>query len=365
MLTSEQLIALYRDLRSTPVLSVYIDADEHDPANRSAWRVQLDNHIREVRRALDGNGDGVPEGFERALGHVNEALGRHHEGFLPGSGWVGFATEDGPVLAESVPVPMPTLVRWEEGLRVAPYLRGLKQARPVVVAIVDSRLARVYVYRAGELEDPVEIAADRDVGEVSESSSSKRASTHSGTRGETARDAGRAIARVHTERMLDDCAEEIEDLAGNDGFVVLGGVHEQAAALAEALPDAFADRCAERPALHMDMSPAQVKTVVEEAASELSRSLQEKRAREVLDVALADGDACLGWEDTARAVSERRVRRVYVSAGARAARADDIDRLVGTAFDGGAEAFELAGEGGRLLDEKAGGIAALLRYRTP
>jgi len=365
MLTSEQLIALYRDLRSTPVLSVYIDADQHDPAHRSAWRVQLDNQIRDLRRILAGDGDAVPEGFEEAVGHVNDALGRHHDGFLPGSGWVGFATGEGPVLTESVPVPMPTLVRWEEGLRVAPYLRGLKQARPVIVAVVDSRRALVYVYRAGELDDPVEIAADRDVGEVWESSSSKRASTHSGTRGETARDAGQAIARVHTERMLDDCAERVADLAGNDGFVVLGGVHEQTAALAELLPDTFAERCAERPALHLGMTPAQVKAVVEDAASELSRSLQEKRAREVLDVALSDGDACLGWEDTARAVTERRARRVYVSAGARAARPDDTDRLVGTAFDGGAEALELAGEGGRLLDEKAGGIAALLRYRVP
>lgn len=363
MLTSEQLISLYRDLRSTPVLSVYVNADQHDPANRTAWRVHLDNHVREVRASLDGNENRSPRDFDRALAHINDALQRH-DGFLPGRGWVGFATADGPVVMESVPVPMPTLVRWEDGLRVAPYLRGLKQARPVVVAIVDSRRARLYVYSAGELEAPLEIAADRDVGEVWESSSSKRASTHSGKRGETARDAGQAVQRAHLDRMLDECTRRVVELAGSEGFVVLGGVHEPAAALSRRLPDALGERCVEWPALHLDMSPPQIKAEVEEAASELSRALQDKRAREVVDIASAGGDACLGWDETVRAVRERRARRVYVSAQARESRPDDVDHLVGTAFEGGAEASELAGAGGELLDREAGGVAALLRYRV-
>lgn len=363
MLTSDQLISLYRDLRSTPVLSVYVNADQHDPANRSAWRVRLDNQLREVRASLDANGAHSADAFDRALAHITAAL-RPHDGFLPGPGWVGFATADAPLVMESVPVPMPTLVRWEDGLRVAPYLRGLKQARPVVVAIVDSRRARIYVYGAGELAEPIDLAADQDLEGFSDSATSKRASTSSGVRGATARDAGQAVQRAHMERMLEECARHIVELAGADGFVVLGGVHGPAAALARRLPDALGERCVERPALHLDMTPPQIKDEVEDAASGLSRELQERRAREVVDIAAAGGDASLGWDETARAVSERRARRVYVSAAARENRPDDIDRLVGTAFEGGAEAAELAGAGGELLDRKAGGVAALLRYRT-
>jgi hypothetical protein len=49
MLDLTTMSALMRELGDTPVLSVYIDAEEHDPALRQAWRVRLAGQLARAR----------------------------------------------------------------------------------------------------------------------------------------------------------------------------------------------------------------------------------------------------------------------------------------------------------------------------
>jgi len=359
MLSREKLTELYHELRDEGVLSIYLDGEGHDPAKRNVWRRELEHEVDGARAALD---ESEREAFEKAHALLMDEID-DFEAFVPGKGWVGFATPAGVRYAETVPVPMPTLVRWERGLRVAPYVRGLKQSRVVATVLLDSRRARIFHYRDGELIEPEDLRADTFLGDLSDMNTSKRPSTHTGTRGETGTDAAQRALQVGSERMVKHIVERVGEMVGQEGFLVVGGTPEMASLLVQALPKSVQDRVAERPSMHMGMSSAQVRDVVEEAATELSRGLQESLVRIVVDAALADGKGCLGPEETERALRERRVDTLVLARSFIDAQPDFADRCVGTAFEQHADVEEVSGEAEDLLREKGGGIGARLRYR--
>jgi len=201
MLTRDQLADLYRGLQQEKVLTVYLDGVGQDPAERRVWRRRLAQELEreEHRRQFADSKD--KDAFEAARAWVLKELDAF-DSFLPGKGYVAFATPDELRHAESLPVQVPTMVRWETGARVAPYIRGLKQLRPMVTALVDGRRGRVFLYKEGEVREVADLRSDTFLGDLSESASSGRASKHSGTRGVTATDAAQKYLGAGTERML-------------------------------------------------------------------------------------------------------------------------------------------------------------------
>jgi hypothetical protein len=360
MLTHDELVDLYRANRAEKVLSVYLTAEQHDPAERNAWRRLLDHGVTEAREPLDSNDERAA--FDAAFRLLESALDRF-DAFLPERGWVGFATADQLLYTESVPVPMPNLVRWEPGLRVAPYVRALKQERPVVTVLTDSRRARVFRYHDGQFAEQLDLRADMFLGDLSDTETSKRAATHTGIRGATGTDTAQRLHEVGSERMLKQLVDVLGGAAGRHGFVVLGGTPEMVAATASRLPKGLATRAMERPSLHFDMTLAEVKEATQTAASELTHQHQNELLENVLDAARAHGRGCLGREETERALGERRVESLLLSRRFILANADYADHCVGTAFEQGADVEELSGEAGERLDAEAGGIGAVLRYR--
>jgi hypothetical protein len=363
MLTRETLEGLYRTLRDQHVLSVYIDGAESDPADRQAWRIRLENALSEERRRLEGDDEGDVAAFDAARGLIEDALARHRQ-FMPGPGWVGYATSEQLHHGEGVPVPMPDLVRWERGLRAAPYVRALKQDRVVVAALADQRKARLFTYRAGEITEREDLIADLDFGDLADSTSSKRADTqagYSGYRGETGTDAAKRLIDRSAAQLQSRLIDLVSDLAGRDGFVVFGGVPEVVSALARQA-ESFADRVVQRPSMHIGMSPAEVKATVEDAASDASRRLQEHLLDRVVDAARAGGKGSLGLRATTEALRDGRVDILLVTRSARERDPDLVDRLVGTAFDQGAMVGELSEVGAARLDEEGEGVGARLRY---
>lgn len=358
MLDTDQLTDLYRKHRDEDVLSVYLDADQHDFAERSKWRVVLKNHMAEARNNAED-----PEAFDRARMHLMDALESDSGRFLGGRGWVGFATEAEGLHAEPLPVPMPNLVRWERGLRVAPYARALKQSRPITAIILDSRRARVFEYREGALREREGFNADTDLGDLTDVTGTKRASDHTGIRGKTGSDAAQRLFAVERDRLVTRVAEAAGRSIGDDGVVVIGGVERAVAALKRRLGSLGDGRLATRTGLHIDMPDAAVREAVEDAASELSDRRHRDLVAYVLDLARGGGDACLGAEDVERALRARRVRTLVVAAPWRTRQSDLADRFEGTAFDQGAEVVEVGRQPAETLSAEAGGVAALLRYR--
>lgn len=375
MMTHERLVELYRSLKDEPVLSIYLDVDQHDPAERDAWRRRLDRELGEARRVVEGNG-GDAHDFEAAWDRLRTEL-EPFEGFVGGRGWVGFASAGSLHYAEAIPVPMPDLVRWEKGIRVAPYMRGLKQHRPVVVVLADRQRARILVYRNGTVEEPEDLLADTALGDLTDVGTHKRGYTNrvqgpdgggqgttSGVRGETATDQAQRILEVSSDRMWKALGQAVAGRAGHDGFVVIGGPTETSSRFAGYLPDAVRERAVERSALHFDMSAAEVRDHAEAAAHELSAAQHAALVDEVIDRARSGGRAELGRDACERALRDMRVDTLLVSSGFLRADPDFADRCAGTALLQHAAVEEIGGEGGERLDSEAGGMAARVRYRV-
>jgi hypothetical protein len=363
MLSREQLEGLYKKLRDTDVLSVYVDGEASNPADRRAWRTVLDRNLADERRRLERDVPDAVDGFEAARELIEAELAQHKE-FMPGPAWVAFATADELHHAAGVPVPMPDLVRWEAGIRAAPYVRALKQDRVVVVALADQRKARLFTYKSGRISEREDLIADLDFGDLTDATSSTRSDTqagYSGYRGETGTDAAQRLIDQSAARMQAQLLDTIRELAGQDGFVVFGGVPQVVAALARRA-NQLEGRYAERRSMHLGMTEAEVKIALEEAASDLTRSTQDALLGQVIDAARSGGKGCLGIQATKEALREGRVDALLVSRGLREREADLVDHFVGTAFDQGALVEELSASGALRLDEEGEGIGARLRY---
>lgn len=360
MLKREELVELYRSLQDRKVLSIYIDGSGDDPADRRIWWRELENRLGGERARLEREAPEELGSFDAARDRVLGALERYGT-FPTGKGWVGFATSEDLRYAEAVPVPMPHLVRWERGIRVAPYVRALKQSRLVLAVLVDSQRARVFRYQDGHIVEPLDMVADTDVGDLSDVGMRKDAATHSGRRGKTSTDAAQDLLSASSARLRAKLVEMVERELGAEGFLVVGGIQEAAAALAHGLSH-LGERVLHRPALRLDMSESEVRAAVEEAASELSRHAQEALVAEVVDRTMSDGRGCLGPEATEQALRERRVDTLLLTRALRERHSDLADRFVGAAFEQNASVEELSGSGADRLDAEGQGLGARLRY---
>lgn len=366
MLTYDRLVKLYRALEDENVLSVYVDGDQHDPAQRDAWRTRLEAGVAAVRRRLEGLDDDGAElaDFEGAWEHVAGELRSLRDVFLPHRGWVAFATPDGVKHVEGLPAAMPDMVRWEPGIRVAPYVRALKQERPVFVALVDSRRARLFQHVEGDIHELEGLRADTMMGDLSDVGVRKSPSRTSGHRGETSTDQAQRALEVATTRMLKDVVAFLEEHAGSDGIVVVGGTPESMRHLTAALPKSFSHRVEERPSLRLDMTLPEVRKEVRSAAGDLSERGHLGLVQELADAARSGGMGSLGPEATEKALGEGGVDTLLLSRTFIRENPDHADWCVGRAFVHGGDVEEVSGDAGALLDQEGQGIAARLRFRT-
>lgn len=364
MLTREKLVELFQELRSRDVLSVYVDADQRDPAQREAWRVHLDGEIARLRRGLEQAGQADVAGFDAAWALVAERLRTNGHTSMSKRGWVAFATPDRLWHADGVPARMPHLVSWQRGLRAAPYVRALKQERPVTVLLVDGRRARVFEQVEGTIVELAGILADADVGDLGDSEMSKGSSRASGVRGETARDQAHRLREVAADRMRKELADIIGARVEADGIVVVGGPIEASKKLVALLPRKLGDRVAEWPSLHLEMSSAEVREEVRAAAGDLRERGHQALVAEVMNVARAGGRGTLGRQDTLAALEAMSVDTLLLSRGFIQEHPSIADHAVGVAFVQGADVEEVSGAVAEVLDREGAGIAARLRFHA-
>lgn len=360
MLKRGELVELYRSLEDTRILSAYVDTDQKDPAARGAWKTALETEVGRIRKELDG--DDLQE-FEGAWERLRGALRNEEEGFFHGRGLVAFVTPDEVEHMERLPISTKTLVRWERGIRVAPYVRALKQNRPIEIALADRERVRLLTYREGSLTEHPDEEADTQIGDLSDVGQTKRGSASSGRRGETSTDQAQRILDNEAQRMLKSVAATLEERAGDDGVVIIGGTPEAVGRLKELLPDRLAPRVADDTSLHRQMSLPEIRDAVRKLASGLTSSEQAGLVDEVVDAARSGGKGSLGRDETEQALREMRVDTLLLSRTFLWEHPDFADRCVGTAFAQSADVLELGGEAGERLDAEGDGIGARLRFR--
>lgn len=361
MLSYRQVAELERELRDELALSVYIDGTVHDPAARYVWRRKLEHGLQEIRHRLQGSDRRERDAFEAAARAVEAELGAYAAS-LPAPGWVGFATGNGLHRASEVPVPMPDLVWWGRGIRIAPYVRALGEECPVIAVLVDSRRARLFRYRCGTLEDLADLRADTFLGDLSDAHVSKRGTRHSGIRGTTATDEADRQLQVELDRMLRALSVRLDELWEANGSILFGGTPEAVRAAEERLPERLRSRVRQQPSLGLEASPAELRNAVEEAARAVREMEQAERVGAVIDAARGNGKGVLGVEPTLRALEQRSVDRLFLTPAFIAGCPHKAELAVKGAFGQDAYMEEVSGPAAQRLDAEAEGIGARLRF---
>jgi hypothetical protein len=348
---------LQRALRDEYVLSVYIAADEHDPAQRSNWRSRLAANLNAVETSLSPEARPL---FASAREHVDARL-EAFPGFLPGHAWVVFAAVEGVHLACELPVSIPDLVRWRCGPLLGPCLQAITQERQILVVLVDSRRARLLRYRSGRISEHLDHRTDSYIDDLSDRHASKRAATTSGIRGETATDAADRIRRRDTQRLLRLVTESVLN-DDSQASIIIGGPDATAAALAAMLRDASAGTVLVDPSLRVTMSAPEIQAVIEPVALSLTRAMHSGILRDVFDLARRHERGVLGLVPTLAAGELGQIDLLLLTPRFLRANEDEAEALIARAFDTGGAVDILAGEAAALLDDLAGGIAARLRF---
>lgn len=365
MLTREKLVALERKLRDEWVLSVYLEATVHDPAERGAWRVKLDNSLAVIRSSLDDAPHEEREAFAVAAAQLHDLLAPV-TGALRSAGWVGFVTPTAVAYSEGLPVSMPTLVTWERGVRIAPYVRALKQHRPVVVAVVDTQRARLFRYHLGRLDTLETLHTHPVSGPFDHMGDAPPPGFHGGVRGSTGTDASQRMLREALRRMLADAAARIVALAGDDGWIAIGGTPHPAQALTAlvARSEDLKQRVA-TPPLHVWSTDAEITRVAAETAGALRGRRDLMVMTAFLEGSPREPLGATGQAEIRRALRVGAVRELLVTGRFLDEFASAGERLVRAALDQGADLEEVSGTAADRLDALCGGVAARLRFPVP
>jgi hypothetical protein len=361
MLTHAQLITLHRSLRGQRVLTIYVDGIAADPALQRAWRLQLDHGLKDIRTWLADGPRDERESFEHCVRLLEGELASFSAG-VGAPGWVAFIARDGTHEAHQLPVSVPTLAVWSTGACVAPYMRALKEARPVVVAVVDARKADLYRYRVGKLDRIETVRAHRSVERASHMGAPPRQGFHSGTRGISGQDAAQRTLLDGRDHMLTDTAARIGEMAGLDGWILLGGIRRVVVALSQHLSSIADDRVLQLDALDVHASDADIVEAARTGASALQAARDDTRIAAIADQAGAHGLGALGSIRTQLALEQASVRELYLTHRYVEDHAADAESAVRAALDQDAMVEEVSGSAAEHLNEH-GGVAAALRFR--
>ena len=361
MLTHTQLVALHRALRGRHVLSVYVDGAAADFALQRSWRLELEHSLGNLRRWLDGSSHDERKEFDQCVGLLNATLA-DFDPSVGAPGWAAFITADGIHDAQRLPAPVPTLAVWSTGPSVAPYIRALKENRPVVVVVADARKASIHRYRMGALEHQEVVRAHRGVDRAAYTGAPPHVGFHTGTHGAAGRDAAQRVLLKGRDRMIAQAVERVMDLAGADGWILLGGIKRVVARLTESLLPHAPHRVLALDTLDIHASDADVAAAARSGASALRDSVDAERITQIAELAGAHGLGAIGAEDTLYALEQSSVRDLYITHRFLENHSAHAEQAIRAALEQDAMVEEVSGAAAEQLDER-GGLAAGLRFR--
>lgn len=361
MLTLLELVQLERSYRTGKALTVYLDGRSPDPAQRTAWRRALNHALAELRDSLHEAPHAEREAFARCVEALEESLA-DHDGALRTRGWVGFFPEEGVAHTEALPVDVPMVVAWGDGIRVAPYLRALKQHQPAIVALVDSRMARIHRFAHGTLEEVETLRAHAHVGPPQHMGAPPRQGFHTGTRGTAGSDATDRELRAATADMLRTLSDRLATLAGSDGWILVAGIPEVVSDAMSAMPIRLEPRVRRVEHLDIHATRAQIAAAAEAGAREARREYDLARVTDLLERYAAGGHGMAGFPLTLEALHEHAVETVYFSGEFLSAHPGGAELLVRAAFDQHVRPEYVSGPAATRLDDEAGGVGASLRF---
>lgn len=362
MLSLQDIISMSREVRDEHVLTVYLDAGFDDPALRAAWRAEVDRSIKSIRRGLVAASHAEKASFEHCVELLNQRLSELASG-VGAPGWVAFITVQGVRVAEKIRAPMPTLVLWTIGACLAPYVRALKQERPVVVIVADGSKARLYRYVAGVVELAHTVRTRAVMEEPVHMGDAPRAGFHTGTRGTTGRDASQLAHRVATDRLIEEVTRQSLEMAGHDGWILVAGIPEVGTHIARTLDGLASGRVLHLDGVDVHSTDADVRAAAERGASQLRDEVDVRRVAEITGAADDPRLVACGPAATRSALDRASVRELYLTPRFVEGHLADAEYFVRAAIAQKAAIEEVSRVAARRLDE-FGGVGARLRFAT-
>jgi hypothetical protein len=362
VLTPTQLNELVRELGNTRVLTVYHGARVTDPAMRHSWRAALGAALQPVRSGITDEAERAE--FDRAAAYLDDPW-PPIEGVWGMKGWAAFLTPEGARYAGSLPVQPPTLAAWRYAPVITPYLRAFKQHRPVIIALVDSRSARLYRYAVGELQELPELALSvPDTAEpgAQERPPAKGGPSHPGPRGTLDTEALQKRKSANFHRLATSLASRLVELAGDDGWILVGGTREWARHAGEAIPSTHAERVMVSSTLDHNAHENEIAEAAKHAASELRSAQGHELVARILERSCDGGRGASGVPTVQRALQAGAVDLLVVSPHFLNRNDIDVEELVRAALARGADIEVLSGSSANELDERSEGVAARLRF---
>jgi hypothetical protein len=365
VVTFERLVEVERALRETRTLSIYVEGGATNPADRRAWRARLIDAIDKVRTATRVMAGAELVEFDRAVGHLMAQI-ELIESQARSAGWMGLVTADGVKLSEELPRVPIAYAAWRTGACIAPMLRSLSELHSSIVAVVNSREARIFRCTAGEVEPLEVIPARLSPDEPTHMGAPSRLGFHSGVAGETGAELVQREARESLSRLASDTSSRIAGLAGAEGWIVIGGTPTAARETFAALPKAAVTRSIVLSELQDHATLGQVAAAASEGASRLRRVRAFSDVQGIVDAAGASGRGAVGMQRVRLALEERRAAdQLYVTENFVREHPEEATELVSLAIDQDARIEVAPSDAAEPLDAIGGGVAARLRWAVP
>jgi hypothetical protein len=359
MLTYTQLIAYGRALRQERVLSVYIDGTLRASRDRE-WRNQVDTALKELRNSVvEGPRDEWAQ-FETCSEFLGDEL-RALPSEIGTPGWMAFITKDGVIHSEHLPIVMPTVAVWDQGICAAPYLRALKEARPVVVVVPTMESSTLYLYEAGRL-DYLDTVDSRAFDPSASGRETWRGFSSGTKRGSVYRDMSQPVQDNELDRMVHEVSHMAAGAAGIDGWILVGGASRASERIARAAERLAHGRVLRMHGIDTQAPESKLMAAARAGATTLRNAADLRRIAEISGGASDSSLVALGRDETERALEQARVRELYITRRYLANHGSDAESAVREALNQRARVEEVSGAAAEQLDE-LGGMAARLRYR--
>jgi hypothetical protein len=206
------------------------------------------------------------------------------------------------------------------------------------------------------------IRAHHVIQETAHMGTSPRQGFHVGTRGTAGRDAAQRSLLAGRDRMVSEAASRILELAGSQGWVVLGGIRRVVASLSQELEASAPGRVLALPWLDVHAETSQIAEAARVGASTLRNAYDADRVADIGNQAAAHALGVIGPAETKWALEQASVRELFLTHRYLEDHAADAEDAVRAAIEQDASVEEVSGDGAGELDA-LGGIAAGLRFR--
>jgi len=359
---SSALLEFAKQHRHALVLSVYIAGGMADPADRRHWAIVLRRGIAQRRRAISRRSRDERGKFDACVSTLLDRL-PGEDAVHATAGWACFVGEPGAAIVEPLAYPTEPCVTWQTGVHIAPYVGAVAHPRAIVV-VADRDHATLYRLADGALAELERLVVEPDIEAGPHMGTAPRQGFHPGTRGEPRREAAERRLREARARHSAVAASRAAAFAGADADVVIGGVAEAAAMVAEHLPASFAARTVRADAVRAATPGSETARLALAGLRALDAGRQQRLAAALVDDIGRHGHAAAGVLDVIHALEQRAVDHLIVSPTLIERHPDAIDHIVQEALFERAEIETAVGPAVAVLDA-AGGIIARLRFPVP